>query len=325
MILSLEIANFANKIINTFDMINRVLIRIKIIQIVYAYYQNGSKNLDAAEKELLFSLSKAYDLYNYLLMLMVAVANYAQRKLDSRLIIDDVTKSKLTALVENKFLRQLEVNKQLVDYVLNQKRTWDNDSAVVRNLFDTIFNGDIFNDYLTEGETTYEADRELWRKIYKNYIKDSDDLEAHLEEQSLYWNDDKATVDTFILKTIKKFDEAKGADQPLLPEFKDDEDREFAIRLFRRSILNGEEYRKMIEENTRNWEFDRLALMDIIIMQVAVAEMLSFPNIPLSVTLNEYVELAKNYSTHKSGSFVNGTLDGVVLMLQDQGKLLKKF
>ena len=325
MILSSEIANFAKEIINTFDMINRVLIRIKIIQIVYAYYQNGSKNLDAAEKELLFSLSKAYDLYNYLLMLMVAVANYAQRKLDSRLQIDDVTKTKLTALVENKFLRQLEVNKQLVDYVSNQKRTWDNDSTIVKNLFDTVITSDIFNDYLTEGETTYEADRELWRKIYKNYIKDSEDIEAFLEEQSLYWNDDKATVDTFVLKTIKKFDEAKGADQPLLPEFKDDEDREFAIRLFRRSILNGEEYRKMIEENTRNWEFDRLALMDIIIMQVAVAEMLSFPNIPLSVTLNEYVELAKNYSTHKSGSFVNGTLDGVVLMLQEQGKLLKKF
>lgn len=325
MILSSEIANFAKEIINTFDMINRVLIRIKIIQIVYAYYQNGSKNLDAAEKELLFSLSKAYDLYNYLLMLMVAVANYAQRKLDFRLQIDDVTKTKLTALVENKFLRQLEVNKQLVDYVSNQKRTWDNDSTIVKNLFDTVITSDIFNDYLTEGETTYEADRELWRKIYKNYIKDSEDIEAFLEEQSLYWNDDKATVDTFVLKTIKKFDEAKGADQPLLPEFKDDEDREFAIRLFRRSILNGEEYRKMIEENTRNWEFDRLALMDIIIMQVAVAEMLSFPNIPLSVTLNEYVELAKNYSTHKSGSFVNGTLDGVVLMLQEQGKLLKKF
>lgn len=325
MILSSEIANFAKEIINTFDMINRVLIRIKIIQIVYAYYQNGSKNLDAAEKELLFSLSKAYDLYNYLLMLMVAVANYAQRKLDSRLQIDDVTKTKLTALVENKFLRQLEVNKQLVDYVSNQKRTWDNDSTIVKNLFDTVITSDIFNDYLTEGETTYEADRELWRKIYKNYIKDSEDIEAFLEEQSLYWNDDKATVDTFVLKTIKKFDEAKGADQPLLPEFKDDEDREFAIRLFRRSILNGEEYRKMIEDNTRNWEFDRLALMDIIIMQVAVAEMLSFPNIPLSVTLNEYVELAKNYSTHKSGSFVNGTLDGVVLMLQEQGKLLKKF
>lgn len=306
-------------------MINRVLIRIKIIQIVYAYYQNGSKNLDAAEKELLFSLSKAYDLYNYLLMLMVAISNYAQRKLDTRLQLDEQTKDKLKALVENKFIRQLEVNEQLLDYVSNQKRTWDNDSLTVKTLFDQIMNSEIFVEYLEGDDRSYEADRELWRKLYKHFIMDNEEIDGMLEEQSLYWNDDKAVVDTFVLKTIKRFEEANGAAQPLLPEFKDEEDREFAIRLFRRSILNGEEYREVIESNIRNWEMERLALMDIIIMQVAMAEMLSFPNIPLTVTVNEYVELAKNYSTHKSGSFVNGTLDGVIQTLQEQGKLLKKF
>jgi len=306
-------------------MINRVLIRIKIIQIVYAYYQNGSKNIDAAEKELLFSLSKAYDLYNYLLMLLVAVTNHAQRKLDTRLRIDDVTKAKLSALVENKFIQQLEVNKQLLTYVSNQKRTWDNDSQVVKMLFDQILSSEIFQEYMAQESSSYEADRELWRKIYKTFVKDNEEIDALLEEQSLYWNDDKVIVDTFVLKTIKRFEEANGADQELLPEFKDEEDREFAIRLFRRSILNGDEYRKVIEDNIRNWELERMALMDIIIMQVAVAEMLSFPNIPLSVTVNEYVELAKNYSTHKSGAFVNGTLDGVIQTLQEQGKLLKKF
>lgn len=306
-------------------MINRVLIRIKIIQIVYAYYQNGSKNLDAAEKELLFSLSKAYDLYNYLLMLMVAISNYAQRKLDTRLQLDEQTKDKLKALVENKFIGQLEVNEQLLDYVSNQKRTWDNDSLTVKTLFDQIMNSEIFVEYLEGDDRSYEADRELWRKLYKHFIMDNEEIDGMLEEQSLYWNDDKAVVDTFVLKTIKRFEEANGAAQPLLPEFKDEEDREFAIRLFRRSILNGEEYREVIESNIRNWEMERLALMDIIIMQVAMAEMLSFPNIPLTVTVNEYVELAKNYSTHKSGSFVNGTLDGVIQTLQEQGKLLKKF
>ncbi len=306
-------------------MINRVLIRIKIIQIVYAYYQNGSKNLDAAEKELLFSLSKAYDLYNYLLMFMVAISNYAQRKLDTRLQLDEQTKGKLKALVENKFICQLEVNKQLLDYVSNQKRTWDNDSLVVKTLFDQILDSEIFLEYLNAGNKTYEADRELWRKLYKHFVMDNEEIDGMLEEQSLYWNDDKAVVDTFVLKTIKRFEEASGADQPLLPEYKDDEDREFAIRLFRRAILNGEEYRAAIEGNIRNWDMERLALMDIIIMQVAMAEMLSFPNIPLTVTMNEYVELAKHYSTHKSGAFVNGTLDGVIQMLQNQGKLLKNF
>ena len=306
-------------------MINRVLIRIKIIQIVYAYYQNGSKNLDAAEKELLFSLSKAYDLYNYLLMLMVAISNYAQRKLDTRLQLDEQTKGKLKALVENKFICQLEVNKQLLDYVSNQKRTWDNDSLVVKTLFDQIMDSEIFLEYLNAGNKTYEADRELWRKLYKHFVMDNEEIDGMLEEQSLYWNDDKAVIDTFVLKTIKRFEEASGADQPLLPEYKDDEDREFVIRLFRRAILNGEEYRAAIEGNIRNWDMERLALMDIIIMQVAMAEMLSFPNIPLTVTMNEYVELAKHYSTHKSGAFVNGTLDGVIQMLQNQGKLLKNF
>ena len=213
----------------------------------------------------------------------------------------------------------------MLDYVSSQKRTWDNDSLVVKTLFGQIMDGDIFFDYLKGNDRSYEADRELWRKIYKYYIKDNEDIDGMLEEQSLYWNDDKAVVDTFVLKTIKRFEALNGAAQPLLPEYKDEEDREFAIRLFRRTILNGDEYRAVIESNIRNWDLDRLALMDIIIMQVAMAEMLSFPNIPLTVTVNEYVELAKHYSTHKSGSFVNGTLDGVIHMLQEQGKLLKNF
>jgi len=306
-------------------MINRVLIRIKIIQIVYAYYQNGSKNLDAAEKELLFSLSKAYDLYNYLLMLMVAVTNYAQHKLDTRTRLEEEIKAKYKALVANKFIAQLETNKQLLDYVSTQKRTWANDNLVVKDLFDKILESPAFMEYLALTDRSYEDDREFWRKTYKKLIMENDSLDAFLEDQSLYWNDDKEVVDSFVMKTIKRFDEKNGANQELVPEYKDEEDREFAIRLFRHAILNGEEYRKLIEDNIRNWDLDRLAFMDMIIMQVAVAEMLSFPNIPLSVTMNEYVELAKNYSTHKSGSFVNGTLDGVIKKLQEEGRLLKNF
>jgi N utilization substance protein B len=144
-----------------------------------------------------------------------------------------------------------------------------------------------------------------------------------LEEQSLYWNDDKEIVDTFVLKTIKRFDQAQGSEQPLLPEFKDEEDKEFAGRLFRRTIQNETYYRNLISENTQNWDFERVAFMDVIIMQCAIAEILSFPNIPISVSLNEYVEIAKLYSTLKSGAFVNGTLDGIVKKLKKEGKLNK--
>ena len=304
-------------------MINRVLIRLKIIQIVYAYYQNGSKNLDSAEKELFYSLSKAYDLYNYLLMLMIALTNYAQKRIDAAKAKLSPTEEDLhpnTKFVENKFIAQLEVNKQLMDFVANQKRTWDNDEDFLKALFEKISASDIYKEYMAASDSSYDADRELWRKLYKTFIFNNEELDALLEDQSLYWNDDKEIVDTFVLKTIKRFDEKNGADQPLLPEFKDDEDQEFARRLFRRSILNCDYYRHLISENTRNWDLDRVAFMDVIIMQCALAEILSFPNIPISVSLNEYEDIAKVYSTNKSGSFVNGTLDGIVKVLKKEGK-----
>ena len=312
-------------LINRF-MINRVLIRLKIIQIVYAYYQNGSKNLDSAEKELFFSLSKAYDLYNYLLMLMIALTNYAQKRIDAAKAKLAPTAEELypnMKFVENKFIAQLEVNKQLTEFIANQKRTWANDEDFVKGLYEKIVESDIYKEYMASSENSYEADRELWRKLYKTFIFNNEELDILLEDQSLYWNDDKEIVDTFVLKTIKRFDEKNGANQPLLPEFKDDEDQEFARRLFRRAILNCDYYRHLISENTRNWDLDRVAFMDVVIMQCALAEILSFPNIPVSVSLNEYVDIAKVYSTAKSGSFVNGTLDGIVKELKKEGKLSK--
>ena len=307
-------------------MINRVLIRLKIIQIVYAYYQNGGKNIDASEKELFFSLSKAYDLYNYLLLLIVAVTNYAQKRIDAAKLKLAPTPEELSPnmkFVENKFVAQLEVNKQLANFSTNQKRSWNNDEDFVKGLYEQIIVSDIYKEYMSSTVSSYENDRELWRKLYKTFIYNNEDLDVLLEDQSLYWNDDKYIIDTFVMKTIKRFDERNGANQQLLPEFKDDEDQEFARRLFRRTILNSDYYRHLISENTRNWDLDRVAFMDVVIMQCALAEILSFPNIPVSVSLNEYVDIAKIYSTPKSGSFVNGTLDGIVNQLKKEGKLTK--
>ena len=307
-------------------MINRVLIRLKIVQIVYAYYQNGGKNLDTAEKELFFSLSKAYDMYNYLLLLMVEITKQAERKQSAaknKLLPTEEELHPNTKFVDNRFIAQLEVNKQLLEFSETQKKTWENESEFVKRLCEKIMDSDIYKEYMASETSSYEEDRELWRKIYKRIIFNNDELDQVLEDQSLYWNDDKEIVDTFVLKTIKRFDEKSGAKQELLPEFKDEEDQDFARRLFRRTILNAEYYRHLISENTRNWDLDRVALMDIIIMQIALAEILSFPNIPVSVTLNEYVEIAKLYSTPKSGSFINGTLDGIVNMLKKENKLTK--
>ena len=307
-------------------MINRVLIRLKIIQIVYAYYQNGSKNLDSAEKELFFSLSKAYDLYNYLLLLIITLTDYAQKRIDTAKAKLSPSKEELypnMKFVENKFAFQLASNTQLNTFVTNQKKTWDNNQDFIKELYEKIIASDIYKEYMASSDSSYELDRELWRKIYKTFIFNNESLDQLLEEQSLYWNDDKEIVDTFVLKTIKRFDEKSTADQPLLPEFKDEEDKEFARRLFRRTILNEEYYRHLISENVKNWNIERVAFMDVIIMQCALAEILSFPNIPVSVSLNEYVEIAKLYSTPKSGSFINGTLDGIVNHLKKDGKLTK--
>ena len=208
----------------TLVIINRVLIRLKIIRIVYAYYQNGSKNLDAAEKELFFSLSKAYDLYNYLLMLMIALTNYAQKRIDAAKAKLAPTAEELypnMKFVENKFISQLEVNRLLLVFISNPNRTWGSDGDFVKGLFEKIVASDIYKEYMASSENSYEADRELWRKLYKTFIFNDEELDILLEDQSLYWNDDKEIVDTFVLKTIKRFDEKNGANQPLLPEFKD--------------------------------------------------------------------------------------------------------
>ena len=308
-------------------MINRVLIRLKFVQIVYAYYQNGGKNLDTAEKELFFSLSKAYDLYNYLLLLMVEITRQAERKLNAAKSKLLPTKEELypnMKFVANRFIAQLEINEQLQEFSETQKKTWENESEFVKSLCEKIMASDIYKEYMeNESPSSYEEDRELWRKIYKRIIFNNPELDQVLEDQSLYWNDDKEIVDTFVLKTIKRFEESNGSKQELLPEFKDEEDQDFARRLFRRTILNADYYRHLISENTRNWDLDRVAFMDVVIMQIALAEILSFPNIPVSVSLNEYVEIAKLYSTPKSGSFINGTLDGIVNALKKDNKLIK--
>ena len=308
-------------------MINRVLIRLKVIQVIYAYYQNGGKNLEAAEKELFYSLSKAYDLYKYLLLLMIEVTQFADRRIDNRRHKLRPTEEDLnpnTRFIDNAFMAQLMQNTQLEEFRANQKRSWDDEGDFVKHLFERIEETKAYQEYMAKDTLTYEDDRELWRKLYRSTIAQNDEIDEILEEQSLYWNDDKAIVDTFVLKTIKRFDPENGAAQELMPEYKDDEDKEFARKLLRTAIANAEAYRKLMENNAKNWDMERFAFMDILIMQVALAEIFAFPSIPVSVSLNEYVEIAKMYSTPKSGSFINGMLDGIVGQLKSENKLNKQ-
>ena len=306
-------------------MINRELIRIKIVQLTYAYYQNGNKNIDSAEKELLFCLSKAYDLYNYLLELIVAITHEERHRVE--IATQKANREGLEAPSQkfafNKFAVQLEENKMLNTFLEEQKLSWDNDIEFIRKMCTQIESSSIYQEYMDNPDDSYEADREVWRKLYKQLIQENSDIDVLLEEKSLYWNDDKEVVDTFVLKTIKRFDAANKSEQELLPEYRDEEDREFARKLFRATILNADTYQRYMSETSRNWDFSRLAYMDVVIMQIAIAEMLTFPNIPISVTINEYVNLAKLYSTPKSGGYINGMLDAIARYLVDTGKLLK--
>ena len=306
-------------------MINRELIRIKIVQLTYAYYQNGNKNMDSAEKELLFSLSKAYHLYNYLLLLIIAVTKEARHQVEvlTTRAKREGTEPPSDKFAYNKFAMQLEENKMLQEFVETQKQTWDDDVEFIRKLYGQITQSDIYRHYMENQDDSYEADREVWRQLYKALVVENDDLSSLLEDKSLYWNDDKEVVDTFVLKTIKRFDPKTKKNQELLPEYKDEEDKDFARRLFRATIMNADQYQRYMSDASRNWDFSRLAYMDVVIMQIAIAEMLTFPAIPISVTINEFVDLAKIYSTPKSGSYINGMLDSIARYLIKEGMLLK--
>ena len=306
-------------------MINREIIRIKIVQLTYAYYQNGNKNIDSAEKELFFSLSKAYDLYNYLLALIVAVTKEAGRRLEvaQARAKREGTKEPSQKFVYNRFALQLSEIKALNDFMSTQKITWEDSAMFLGQLFEQIESSDIYQEYMNSEEDSYEADRELWRKLYRTFIQDNQDLDSLLEDQSLYWNDDKEIVDTFVLKTIKRFNEQNGAKEELLPEWDSEEEKEFARKLFRSAILNADEYQHYMSEASRNWDFSRLAYMDVILMQIAIAEVMTLPNIPISVTINEYVDIAKLYSTYKSGGYINGMLDSIARNLIRTGRLMK--
>ena len=306
-------------------MINREIIRIKIVQLTYAYYQNGNKNIETAEKELFFSLSKAYDLYNHLLALIVAITKESRRRLEvlQAKAKREGTPEPSTKFAFNRFALQLEENKQLCDFNETQKHAWTDEPEFVGKLFEQIEQSQTYKDYINNNEDNYAADRELWHKLYRTLIQENEDLEALLEEQSLYWNDDKDVVDTFVLKTIKRFEEKNGSKQELLPEYDSEEEKDYARKLFRATILNADEYQHYMSEASRNWDFSRLAYIDVIIMQIAIAEMFTFPSIPLSVTINEYVELAKYYSTPRSAGYINGMLDAIARHLVKTGRLLK--
>lgn len=308
-------------------MINRELIRIKLVQVLYSYLQKGTHNPDVAEKELLLSLDKAYDLYNYMLLLMVETGRMSLRMLEmresrSKKLNDGIQWSH--KFVNNRFILQLESNRELRAYCDEQELSWANQEDFVRNLYNKVEESEYYKQYMTSETSSYEEDREIWRLIYRHLIVDNEELSGILEDINVYWNDDKTIIDTFVLKTINRFTEKSTSAQPLMPKYKSDTDRDFAIKLMRRALMGQEHFYGLIGATTRKWDFERIALMDRIILQLGLAEITTFPNIPISVSINEYVDIAKMYSTPKSGKYINATLDTIAKKLIEEGKLVKE-
>jgi len=307
-------------------MINRTIIRIKVLQIVYAYYQKNSNDLALAENELMFSMQKSYDLYHYLLLLIVLLTDAEQKRLDkqkNRLLATEAERNPNLRLAGNRLAEQLSRDAQLQKFAREKGTFWNNeDFHFVRSTLNKILQSDIYNDYL-ESDDTYESDREFWHKVFKQLILKDDELYDILEDQSVYWNDDLDIIGAFALKTIRRLANEKSSAQVLLPQFKDSEDKDFAIQLLHHSILDGEDNNRRITNQINNWDIERLAQVDLYILQISLAELRNFPTIPISVTLNEYIELARYYSTPKSPVFINGILDAIVKELKNERLLFK--
>ena len=227
-------------------MINRELIRIKVVQLVYAS-QQSNLTVKNVENELAFSLAKTYDLYKYILTLLVEVKRMAERKEEARILrsqrlgVAPHENSNDKLLAENLLLKQLAENEFLLNYIEQEKKAWHDEDIIVEQLYNAFIEHEIFSNYVDRGDYSYAADNELIRRLYKAVVINSDIFDNSIEEQSIYWNDDKISIDNFIVKTLFQFTEDTKPDHELYPQFMDDADRQFAMRLITEAVVRREE------------------------------------------------------------------------------------
>lgn len=305
-------------------MVNRVFIRQKVVQTLYAYCQNGGDDPKTAAHELSLSLSGSYELYHVLLHLLALLSRYSIQNVSrkERYSPQNLREGE-KIFSENLFLKQLAENEELLAYMESEDTSWIDESYLMRDLYDMVLESSALSDFVADENFGYEASKSFVRKLYKEVFVANEHLSEVLENQNIYWESDKDLTDSFILKTLKMFRQENGTRQKLLGQFSDPGDGQYASSLLQASLDNQTEYRSMIFVHARGWDANRLAMMDVIVMQVALAEILCIPGIPVKVSINEYVELAKSFGTPGSGSFVNGVLDTLVRELREEGRLNK--
>lgn len=296
---------------------------------MYAYFQSDDRDSYKSEKELVRSIEKMYEMYLYYLLVFDEVVTFAERRIDERKnkvrpSQDDLNPNR--KFVDNKIFQHLRLNKDLKRNSEFHKINWvgavEND--LMKKLFLHLVESDVYKKHMENGITGFDEDRQFALDIFKTEIANFELLHDYFENKSIYWLDDIDLICSMVLKTIKLIPEQDQPDQPILTLYKDEEDeREFTEILFRNTIRDNEKNDKLIDELTDNWELERIARMDIILIKMALTEFTAMSSIPKKVTLNEYIEISKFYSTPKSQIFINGILDKAVELLDKEGKLKK--
>ena len=293
---------------------------------VYSYVLTKDETtLKDALKQLSKSFDKSYELYNYLLLLIVELTDLQDRRLDdakNKYLPTEEDLNPNTRFIDNRLVDMLRNNQMLKDFVAENKFTWKDDDLFMKLLLDKILHSEIYEKYMADDDDSLAHDCELWKQLFKQVILPDDDFAQLLENKSVYWNDDLDIMGTFAIKTIRRFED--GEAEPILPMYKDAEDEDFGKQLFMKSIAAKEENDQLIDSFvTDKWDVERVAFMDRIVMDVCITEVKEFLSIPTSVSLNEYIEIAKCYSTPKSGIFVNGILNAIVRHLKAKRIIVK--
>ncbi|MCD4769036.1 MAG: transcription antitermination protein NusB [Bacteroidales bacterium] len=308
-------------------MISRRLLRIKALLILYAFNRRAGDNLDDAERELMLAINKTYDLYHYLFLLLLEVVDIASEKIEiarQKKIPSYEDLNPNRRFVDNPVISQIEKNKALNKYRLNSKFSWSVLPELPKKLYIELLNWEPYQVYMKSQDTGYIKSKKFLSKLFTELICTSEELHSSLEEMSIYWNDDIEFVAIMIEKTIRRLKENSGPLHPLMDMFKTADDETFVKLLLRKAVINSEKYLDLIGRNATNWEIDRVVLMDTLVMQLAITEIVEFPEIPVKVTLNEYIEITKFYCTAKSSTFVNGILDKVVREMRDNSMFRKQ-
>lgn len=309
-------------------MINRVLIRAKVVQMLYAYMvSKDSMTLTTAKKELTKSLDKSYELYNALLKLMIELTDVQDLRLDEakhKFLPTEEDLNPNMRFVENEFVKRLRADQTLADFVDDKKINWRDDELFVRLLLDKILRSEEYQEYMEMPKTSLVRDGEVWYQLMKKVVLPDENLLEHLQSMSVFYTDDDLQImGQFVMKTIRRFEDEEA--QPILPQYKNDDDSKFGEQLFSKAVAEMEENNSYIDQfvKTEKWDVERIALMDRVVMCTALTEIRNYPSIPVNVSLNEYIELAKDYSTPRSGQFVNGILNAVVNKLRADKVIIK--